>query len=187
MDRHHAPSVERRPARSHPSHLSFPFAWRRRLSQAPWPVMTGYRQRAGPCRGRQSPRRHDACQVADTQSCLRSTDTVWPRRALFMAPRDPSADRVITRCITLTARARIPQGASRVAFCRYIRVRSQFREVEVPGVGVWIFCGAEGTMTGEDVLGQWLQRIDLDQSPVPHGTGWLNRIGRDIGTRPPYR
>jgi hypothetical protein len=42
-------------------------------------------------------------------------------------------------------------------------------------------------MTGEDVLGQWLQRIDLDQSPVPHGTGWLNRIGRDIGTRPPYR
>src|SRR5262249_13153458 len=33
----------------------------------------------------------------------------------------------------------------------------------------------------------WLQRIDLDQSPVPHGTGWLNRIGREIGTRPPYR
>jgi hypothetical protein len=50
-----------------------------------------------------------------------------------------------------------------------------------------IFCGAEGTMTGEDVLGQWLQRIDLDQGPVPHGTGWLNRIGRHIGTRPPYR
>jgi hypothetical protein len=42
-------------------------------------------------------------------------------------------------------------------------------------------------MTGEDVLGQWLQRIDLDQSQVPHGTGWLNRIGREIGTRPPYR
>jgi hypothetical protein len=42
-------------------------------------------------------------------------------------------------------------------------------------------------MTGEDVLGQWLQRIDLDQSPVPHGTGWLNQIGREIGTRPPYR
>lgn len=57
----------------------------------------------------------------------------------------------------------------------------------MPGVGVCIFCSAEGTMTGEDVLGQWLQRIDLDQSPVPHGTGWLNRIGRDIGTRPPYR
>lgn len=57
----------------------------------------------------------------------------------------------------------------------------------MPGAGVCIFCSAEGTMTGEDVLGQWLQRIDLDQSPVPHGTGWLNRIGRDIGTRPPYR
>ena len=42
-------------------------------------------------------------------------------------------------------------------------------------------------MTGEDVLGQWLQRIDLDQSPVPHGTGWLIQIGREIGTRPPYR
>jgi hypothetical protein len=42
-------------------------------------------------------------------------------------------------------------------------------------------------MSGEDVLGQWLQRIDLDQSPVPHGTGWLNQIGREIGTRPPYR
>ena len=57
----------------------------------------------------------------------------------------------------------------------------------MPGSGVCIFCGTEGTMTGEDVLGQWLQRIDLDQSPVQHGTGWLNRIGRDIGTRPPYR
>ena len=57
----------------------------------------------------------------------------------------------------------------------------------MPGGGMCIFCGAKGTMTGEDVLGQWLQRIDLDQSPVPHGTGWLNRIGRHIGTRPPYR
>src|SRR5690348_14247708 len=42
-------------------------------------------------------------------------------------------------------------------------------------------------MTGEHVLGEWLRRIDLDQSPVPHGTGWLNQIGREIGTRPPYR
>lgn len=55
------------------------------------------------------------------------------------------------------------------------------------GTGTCIFCGAVGTMTGEDVLGQWLQRIDLDQSPVLHGTGWLNRIGREIGTRPPFR
>ena len=50
------------------------------------------------------------------------------------------------------------------------------------GSGRCIFCSAVGTMTGEDVLGQWLQRIDLDQSQVPHGTGWLNRLGRDIGT-----
>lgn len=55
------------------------------------------------------------------------------------------------------------------------------------GTGTCIFCGVVDTMTGEDVLGQWLQRIELDQSPVPHGTGWLNRIGREIGTRPPYR
>ena len=55
------------------------------------------------------------------------------------------------------------------------------------GTGTCIFCGRVGTMTGEDVLGQWLQRIDLDQSPVSHGTGWLNQIGREIGTRPPYR
>jgi hypothetical protein len=57
----------------------------------------------------------------------------------------------------------------------------------VSGDGECIFCGTRGTMTGEDVLGQWLQRIDLDQGPVPHGTGWLNRMGRHIGTRPPYR
>lgn len=55
------------------------------------------------------------------------------------------------------------------------------------GTGTCIFCGTVGTMTGEDVLGQWLQRIDLDQAPVPHGTGWLNRMGRDLGTRPPYK
>jgi hypothetical protein len=55
------------------------------------------------------------------------------------------------------------------------------------GAGTCIFCGAVGTMTGEDVLGRWLQRMPLDQSPVPHGTGWLNQIGREIGTRPPYR
>ena len=55
------------------------------------------------------------------------------------------------------------------------------------GAGRCIFCGTAGTMTGEDAAGQWLQRIDLDQSPVPHGTGWLNRIGREIGTRPGSR
>lgn len=55
------------------------------------------------------------------------------------------------------------------------------------GSGTCIFCGTVGTMTGEDVLGQWLQRIDLDQAPVPHGAGWLNLIGRDLGTRPPFR
>lgn len=42
-------------------------------------------------------------------------------------------------------------------------------------------------MTGEDVLGQWLQRIGLDQQPVLHGTGWLNKMGRELGTRPPFR
>lgn len=55
------------------------------------------------------------------------------------------------------------------------------------GSGRCIFCGVVGTMTGEDVLGRWLQGIDLDQGPVPHSTGWLNRIGRKLGARPPYR
>jgi hypothetical protein len=68
-----------------------------------------------------------------------------------------------------------------------VRLAAKGGGVAVAGSGRCIFCGTVGTMTGEDVLGQWLQRIDLDQSPVPHGTGWLNRIGREIGTRPPYR
>jgi hypothetical protein len=57
----------------------------------------------------------------------------------------------------------------------------------LPGDGKCIFCRAVGTMTREDVLRQWLQRIVLEQSPVPLGAGWLNRIGPGIGTRPPYR
>ncbi len=54
------------------------------------------------------------------------------------------------------------------------------------GSGGCIFCGAVGTMTGEDVLGQWLKRIDLDQSPVPGPVGAEvgdgGRVGEAAGT-----
>jgi len=49
------------------------------------------------------------------------------------------------------------------------------------------FCGYRGKLTGEHVLGDWLSRIGLDMGPVPHGAGPLNRIGRGLGVRPPYR
>jgi hypothetical protein len=49
------------------------------------------------------------------------------------------------------------------------------------------FCGTSGKLTGEHVLGDWLSRIGLDLSPVPHAAGWLNRMGRDLGTSSPYR
>jgi len=50
-----------------------------------------------------------------------------------------------------------------------------------------VFCGSTGKLTGEHVLGDWLSRIGLDQEPVPHGAGRLNRIGRELGVRPPFR
>ncbi|PAM99439.1 hypothetical protein CJI59_22870 [Streptomyces sp. Alain-F2R5] len=49
-----------------------------------------------------------------------------------------------------------------------------------------IFCGSADTLTGEHVLGDWLSKISLDLDPVPHGAGWLNRIGHELGVRPPY-
>ncbi len=49
------------------------------------------------------------------------------------------------------------------------------------------FCGMFGRMTGEHVLGDWLSKIGLDLRPVPHAAGWSNRMGRDLGTSPPYR
>jgi hypothetical protein len=49
------------------------------------------------------------------------------------------------------------------------------------------FCGYSGKLTGEHVLGDWLSKIGLDLDPVPHGAGPLNRIGRELGVRPPFR
>lgn len=49
------------------------------------------------------------------------------------------------------------------------------------------FCGSMGPMTREHVLGDWLSRIGLSLQPVPHRSGWLNRLGRDLGVRPPFR
>jgi hypothetical protein len=53
--------------------------------------------------------------------------------------------------------------------------------------GTCIFCGFSGKLTGEHVFGDWLSRIELDRDPVPHGTGWLNRVGRELGVRPPFQ
>jgi hypothetical protein len=50
-----------------------------------------------------------------------------------------------------------------------------------------VFCGFTGKLTGEHVFGDWLTRIGLDLEPVPHAAGRLNRIGRDLGVRPPFR
>ena len=49
------------------------------------------------------------------------------------------------------------------------------------------FCGSTGPMTREHVLGDWLSRIGLNMEPVPHRSGWLNRLGRELGVRPPFR
>ena len=51
--------------------------------------------------------------------------------------------------------------------------------------GTCVFCGSVGTMTGEHVLGDWLNRIGQDLEPVTHSAGWLNQIGRQMG--PPQR
>jgi hypothetical protein len=44
-----------------------------------------------------------------------------------------------------------------------------------------------GKLTGEHVFGGWIARLNLTTNYVPHGTGPLNRLGRDLGTRPPFR
>ncbi len=49
------------------------------------------------------------------------------------------------------------------------------------------FCGYSGKLTGEHVLGDWLTKIGMDLDPAPHGAGPLNRIGRELGVRPPFR
>jgi hypothetical protein len=53
--------------------------------------------------------------------------------------------------------------------------------------GTCAFCGTTGKLTGEHVLGDWLTKIGLDLEPVPHGAGPLNRIGRELGVRSPFR
>jgi hypothetical protein len=50
-----------------------------------------------------------------------------------------------------------------------------------------VFCGSAGVMTGEHVWGDWLTRIGLTLNPVAHSTGPLNRLGRELGVRPPFR
>jgi hypothetical protein len=49
------------------------------------------------------------------------------------------------------------------------------------------FCNREGPLTGEHVYGHWLTRIGMDSTPRRHVAGPLNRIGDDLGIRPPFR
>ncbi len=49
------------------------------------------------------------------------------------------------------------------------------------------FCGFSGKLTAEHVFGDWLSRTGLDLEPVAHGAGPLNRIGQELGVRPPFR
>lgn len=49
------------------------------------------------------------------------------------------------------------------------------------------FCGFDGKLTGEHVFGDWIARLNLTSDRVPHGAGPLNRLGRDLGTYPPFR
>ncbi len=49
------------------------------------------------------------------------------------------------------------------------------------------FCGFDGKLTAEHVFADWIARLNLPTDHVPHGAGRLNRLGRDLGTRPPFR
>jgi hypothetical protein len=53
--------------------------------------------------------------------------------------------------------------------------------------GTCAFCGATAKLTGEHVFGDWLSKIGLDPDPVPHLGSPLNRVGRELGTKPPFR
>lgn len=50
-----------------------------------------------------------------------------------------------------------------------------------------VFCGSNDPLTREHVFGQWVSKIGLDRRAVRHKAGLLNRLGRDMGTRPPYQ
>ncbi|MGH7870553.1 MAG: hypothetical protein ACREP9_23625 [Candidatus Dormibacteraceae bacterium] len=44
-----------------------------------------------------------------------------------------------------------------------------------------------GKLTREHVFGSWLSRIGLPLEPTMHRAGLLNRIGQELGVRPPFR
>ncbi len=50
-----------------------------------------------------------------------------------------------------------------------------------------VFCGSDGSMTGEHVFPDWLSEIGLPLDPTLHMSGPINRTGRDLGVRPPFR
>lgn len=55
------------------------------------------------------------------------------------------------------------------------------------GTRVCAFCGSPGPLTREHVLGNWLSKIGLDNDPVEHFAGPLNRIPRPMGVGTPFQ
>jgi hypothetical protein len=49
------------------------------------------------------------------------------------------------------------------------------------------FCGSAGPLTREHVLGNWLSKIGLDNSPVEYFAGPLNRIPTPMGVGTPFQ
>ena len=59
--------------------------------------------------------------------------------------------------------------------------------LHVATAGACVFCGSAGGLTREHVFGDWLTGLGLDPAPVAHTAGPLNRIGRELGVRSPFR
>ncbi|MGV8883833.1 MAG: hypothetical protein ACOH19_16925 [Rhodoglobus sp.] len=55
------------------------------------------------------------------------------------------------------------------------------------GTRLCAFCGSPGPLTREHVFGNWLSKIGLDNDPVEHFAGPLNRIPRPMGVGTPFR
>lgn len=55
------------------------------------------------------------------------------------------------------------------------------------GTRLCAFCGSAGSLTKEHVLGNWLSKIGLDDSPVEFFAGPLNRIPRPMGAGAPFQ
>lgn len=55
------------------------------------------------------------------------------------------------------------------------------------GMRVCAFCGGSGPLTREHVLGNWLSKIGLENEPVEHFAGPLNRLPKAMGVGAPFQ